>query len=239
MKNVINLNNLSGLPAEFLAELDRFRNLFLNDMFLDSLLENRSILSIVRAIDTYCMDNQLIGFHYTRAFEHEISSSGLVCRTGLEIRNAFLDNHISAFSEGEIANIKKTWDNHFDLSQQKSRDARLYFNFTTTALNNGGADPLLSSYGGEQVYMPFNEIQLIDKKLKSIGTPMIIKCMLDPNHLNTFWEFPWGRIAVSTYHCQVNRDAIRNDQDGYQFVNVSAENIEILHFDTKIDYDNI
>jgi len=239
MKNVINLNNLSGLPAEFLAELDRFRELFLSDMFLDSLLENRSILSIIRAIDTYCMGNQLIGFHYTRAFEHEISSSGLVCRMGPEIRNAFLDNHISAFSEGEIANIKKTWDNYFDLSQQKSRDARLYFNFTTTALNNGGADPLLSSYGGEQVYMPFDEIQSIGKKLRSLGTPMIIKCVLDPNQLNTYWEFPWGRIATSTYHCQVNCDAMRNDQDGYQFVNVPIENIEIIHFDPRINYHKI
>ena len=59
---------------------------------------------------------------------------------------------------------------------------------------------------------------------------MILKCRLTPKDINTFYENPWGRIAVSTYHRLVNPEAHQDDQDGYQSVNVAPENIEIIKF---------
>lgn len=87
--------------------------------------------------------------------------------------------------------------------------------------------------------MPLQELKDIGTKIKEIGTPMIIKCVLNPNNLNTFYEYPWGRIAVSTYHSLLNVEALRDDQDGYQSVNVKPENIEIIYFDNYKNYSNI
>ncbi|HUX95063.1 MAG TPA: hypothetical protein VMV47_04960 [Bacteroidales bacterium] len=98
-------------------------------------------------------------------------------------------------------------------------------------MKNDGAELLLSYYGGEQVYFPLFELPNIGEKLKNIGIPMILKCTLNPNDINTFIEYPWGKITVSSYHRIKNPDAIVVDQDGYQKVGVNPENIEIIKYD--------
>ena len=63
---------------------------------------------------------------------------------------------------------------------------------------------------------------------------MILKCILTPNNIETFWgnpdlyNYPWGRIAISSYHRLRNRDAYVEDQDGFQRTDVKPENIEII-----------
>lgn len=57
--------------------------------------------------------------------------------------------------------------------------------------------------------------------------------------LNTFYEYPWGRIVLSTYHNIIYPNAFRDDQDGYQSTNVIPENIGIIHFNNHTDYRNI
>lgn len=206
---------------------------------MENLMEDSNILSIVKEIDAYCAKRFIVGFHYTKGLPTEIATTGLKCRTGLEIRNNFLANHGSIFTQKELEIIQKAWDADFDLRQQKSRDSRIYFNFTTTALNSPGTEPLLTHFGGEQVYMPLQHLDSIGTKIKMLGVAMIIKCVLDPKNLNTFHEYPWGRIAVSTYHHSLNIEAFRDDQDGSQFVNVEPKHIEIIYFDRGCDYSEV
>jgi hypothetical protein len=78
--------------------------------------------------------------------------------------------------------------------------------------------------------MPLQGLHEIGEKIKNIGKPLILKCVLNPSHLNTFFEYPWGRIAVSTYHCSVNSEALQFDQDGYQNVAVGTNDIEIIDY---------
>ena len=105
-----------------------------------------------------------------------------------------------------------------------------FFNFTKDALKDSGAELLLKYYGGEQVYFPIFQLPEFGKKLEKIGVPMILRCTLNPNDINTFIEFPWGKIAVSIYHRKVNPEAHQIDQDGYQNIGVSPENIEIIEY---------
>ncbi|MDD4226892.1 MAG: hypothetical protein PHU98_10945 [Mariniphaga sp.] len=227
---VINLGNLNGIPKKFLKELKKYDSLFYQEEFLENLLSEEPINDIVVRINEFCEDNIVIGFHYTRAIPEEITKMGLICRTGKEIRNTFMSNWGHLFTDEEKVKITNTWDSYFDMDSQENRDNILFFNFTTYALCNGGAERLLENFGGEQVYMPIESIKDIGEKIKSIGNPMILKCRLTPKDINTFYENPWGRIAVSTYHRLVNPEAHQDDQDGYQSVNVAPENIEIIKF---------
>lgn len=230
---VINLGNLNGIPREFLKELEKYDSLFYQNEFLENLLHKRPINDIVQKINMFCENNIVIGFHYTRAIPEEIAKIGLICRTGAEIRSTFMTNWGHLFSEEESSKIKTSWKNYFDRQSQENRDRRLFFNFTTHALYNRGAERLLQNFGGEQIYMPISSLNSVGKKIKSIGIPLILKCRLNPKDINTFYENPWGRIAASTYHRLVNPEAHQDDQDGYQYINVKPENIEIIKFAQK------
>jgi hypothetical protein len=231
--SVINLSNLNGIPIKFLQELEKQDYLFYQNEFLENLLDVDSINDIIVKINEFCESNTIIGFHYTRVIPEEISKKGLICRTGKEIRRTFMSNWGYLFTDEEKIKITNTWDSYFSMHSQQGRDNILFFNFTTYALYNGGAQRLLQNYGGEQVYMPIESIDCISQKIKNIGIPLILKCKLNPKDLNTFCENPWGNIAVSTYHRLVNPEAHQDDQDGYQSVNVDPQNIEIIKFYDK------
>lgn len=231
----IDLNNLKGIPKEFISELKKFDPLFREDRFLGELLDNNPISKIISTINDYCLTKQVFGYHYTRAIPNEIQHNGLICRNGNNIRQSFMANFGHYFTEEEIYKITKAWSTHFNTQQHELRDGSLYFNFTTAALDGYGAEPLLSNFGGEQVYMPLQELPGISEKIKRIGRPLIVKCKLDPNRINTFYEQPWGRIAVSTYHCKINQEAHRDDQDGYQYFDVEPGNLEIIEYNEKKD----
>lgn len=80
-------------------------------------------------------------------------------------------------------------------------------------------------YGGEQVNMCFRYDSNIGKKLKQIGAPLVVRCSLNPNQVNTFIENPWGKIVVSSYHLSQNSEAYQIDQDGYLTVPVGPKKI--------------
>jgi hypothetical protein len=232
---IVNLNNLQGIPKEFINELESFNSLFKENILLENLLRNYSIANLIERINEYCLKNQIFGYHYTKAIPDEIQKTGLTCRNGEDIRYTFMINFGYLFTEDEKLKIKKAWAN-FDCEQKEARDNRLFFNFTTCALEDFSAKPLLTNFGGEQVYMPIQELKEIGDKIKRIGKPLILKCKLDPNNINTFYKHPWGRIAVSTYHCQINKEAQQDDQDGYQKVDVAPQNVDVIEYDEKKKY---
>lgn len=233
---IINLENLDGIPTDFINRLKQYNLLFKKHRFLDDILEDESIEKLVNEINDFCIQNLIIGFHYTRAIPEDIIKNGLTCRSGDEIRSNFLNNHSKHFTCEEIEFIKNQWENYFNHTTKKSRDNRIYFNFTTNALNDYGAQPLLAHYGGEQIYMPIHNITHIAQKIKEIGKPLILKCKLNPNNINTFYENSWGRIAVSSYHNKVNNEAFQADQDGYQSVNVPSNDIDILEYKGNLHF---
>ncbi|MGJ1327471.1 hypothetical protein [Sphingobacterium multivorum] len=239
MKGVLNLNNLEGIPAKYLKKLSACKETFIDNDFMDSIKEDPRISSLIENIDNYCKNKRIIGFHYTRAIATDIAKNGLACRTGTEIRSSFLKQYYKIFESHELELIKDIWSKNFDEEDKSTRDSRLYFNFTTSALDDYGAEPLLRNFGGEQVYMPLQELKGISSKIMNIGEPLILKCSLDPQNIKTFYEHPWGRIAVSTFHLMLNPNAYRDDQDGCQFVDVKADDIEIVYFDNTYDYSQI
>ncbi|WP_159478358.1 hypothetical protein [Chryseobacterium sp. 18068] len=231
--NVINLENLDGIPKEYLNELTKYDSLFKKFSFLEDFEEIREIAELISKINTFCSSNLIIGFHYTKAFPKEINENGLISRTGKQIRENFLKNYKYLFTAHEIENIKNIWENYFCEEQIESRDNRIFFNFTKQGLNNFDAKALLTNFGGEQIYMPLLSHDCLCKKIKTLGKPLILKCKLSPKNIETFIDEPWGKIAISSYNNMKNIDAHRTDQDGYQSVNVSPENIEIEEYQLR------
>jgi hypothetical protein len=234
--NIINLENLNGIPIDYINRLKKYNLLFKKHGFLEEILEEKTIEKLANEINDFCMQNLIIGFHYTRAIPEDIIEYGLTCRSGEEIRNSFLNKHSNHFTFEEIECIKNQWENYFDNRAKKSRDNRIYFNLTKTALNDNGAQPLLAHYGGEQIYMPIHNIPQIKQKIKEIGKPLILKCVLNPNNLNPFHENSYGRIVVSSYHNKINSEAIQADEDFFQSVNIPSSNIEILEYNGNLHF---
>ncbi|SFF35760.1 hypothetical protein [Sunxiuqinia elliptica] len=225
---MINLENLDGLPVSFIKRLNDFDAHFRFYEFLENFANNKTMNNLISEINDYCLTHKIVGFHFTNALEQDILTHGIIIRTGQEIRASFTKNHFHLFSTNEQDQIRLLWKGQFDNSNGKNRDNRIFFNFTQHALINGGAELLLKYYGGEQVYFPLYRIPEIAHKLENIGEPMILKCSLDPNMINTFIENPWGKIIASSYHRKINPNAHTIDQDGYQEIEVKKENIEII-----------
>ena len=93
-------------------------------------------------------------------------------------------------------------------------------------MEDGGADTLLTFFGGESIYFPLMEDDEIAAVLRTIGQPLIVEATLPATKLTTtFAEIPWGRIWLSTYHVSVNNEARPHDVDAYVMEPVPRNNI--------------
>ncbi len=222
---IIDLTKPGKLPERFVAKLSSLDALCREFEFSEELVEHNDVYSLVKDVDDFCMSQKIVGVHYTRANPESIHKSGLLIRSGEEIRADFLSEYAYLFTDSEILKIRERWASYFKSGQSSARDGRVFFNFTELALNTGGTRDLHGLYGGEQVSMCFDLDEPIGEKLNSIGAPLIVRCSLDPNVVQTFIECPWGKILVSAYHLAVNPEAYGIDQDGYQTVAVKSEDI--------------
>lgn len=226
---ILNLCTLAGFPPFFFEEMEKRTKLLLNTEFSDELVENPVFQELIERITEFSKDCNIIGYHYTRANKEDILKEGLKSKSGQEIRETFLSRYSGLFTVEELETIKKLWDAYFDRIMVESRDHRIFFNLTTTALFDGGAEPLLKYYGGEQVYMPLQRESSIAQKLQSIGTPLLIKVILDPKQLSNFYEDDIAKIAISSYHRNKNNNADQYDRDVYQQQPISPSQIEITN----------
>ncbi len=91
----------------------------------------------------------------------------MLVRSGEDIRKGFLKEHAGLFTQNELDTIKTAWEKHFIDEQKRIRDNRIWFTFTLTELGEMGVRDLLNNYGGEQVYCGIDELEGIDRKIKS------------------------------------------------------------------------
>ncbi len=222
---ILNLCTLAGFPPFFFEEMEKHTELLLSTEFSDELIENPVFQELIERTTEFSKDCNIVGYHYTKANKEDILKEGLKSRSGQEIREIFLSRYSVLFTVEELETIKKLWNAYFDRTMVESRDRRIFFNLTTTALFDGGAEPLLKYYGGEQVYMPLKGEPIIANKLQNIGTPLLIKAILKPNQLQLFDSDDVSKIAISSYHRLLRHDTIQCDIDCYQRGSVPASQI--------------
>ncbi|SHK91101.1 hypothetical protein SAMN05720469_12316 [Fibrobacter intestinalis] len=226
---ILNLCTLAGFPPFFFEEMEKHTELLLNTESSDELIENPVFQELIERLTEFSKDCNIVGYHYTRANKEDFLKEGLKSRSGQEIREIFLSRYSVLFTVEELETIKKLWDAYFDKIQKSSRDNYIFFNLTTEALSNSGAEPLLKYYGGEQVYMPLQREFTIAQKLRGIGTPLLIKAILDPKQLSNFYEDDIVKIAISSYHRNKKTDADQYDRDVYQRRPILSNQIEITN----------
>jgi hypothetical protein len=224
----IDLTSARGIPANILARLEPHRRRIARECYLERLSDDGDIASIIGDLDEHCIREGIIGYHYTRSFETRIRASGLVAVSGADRRKLFLDEFGHLFSDRQRRTITAEWVAYFTPASNEGRDRRVWFNLTTDALRDGGADELLRFYGGEVVHKPLTWDAEIAVVLQSIGEPLVVSCALDTDSLTCGWapgEFPWGRVWLSAYHRTVNRHGHREDLDVYASQSVPAHRI--------------
>ena len=225
---ILNLCTLAGFPPFFFEEMEKHTELLLNTEHEDELVENSAFQDLIERITEFSKDCKIIGYHYTRANKDDIIKVGLKSRTGQEIRETFLSRYGNLFTSEELDTIKNAWKAYFNKNMIFCRDYRIFFNLTTTALFDSGAEPLLQYYGGEQVYMPLKGFPSIANKIQNIGIPLLIKATLDPSRLKLFDYEDIAQVAISSYHHLLRPDASRCDRDIYQNEPISPNQIEVV-----------
>lgn len=222
---VVDLNDATSLPPVFVERLKGIEALCLEYEYSEELVKLPVVAQIVADINVFCNKNNILGYHYSRANPERILLHGLRSRAGSEIRDTFIEEYGSLFTNDEIQEIKKKWGVYFNKQQSEVRGNRIFFNFTDIELGRGGSELLIGLYGGEQVSMCFEIDEPIGKKLGSIGRPILVRCILNPGDVEVFIANPWGKIAVSSFHKLLNKEALRIDCDGYQKLDIAADNI--------------
>lgn len=225
---ILNLCTLAGFPSFFFEEMEKHTELLLNTKFSDELVENPIFQELIDGITDFSKGCKIIGYHYTRADKEDIISGGLKSRTGQEIREVFLSRYGNLFTAAELRIMWNSWNSYCDKNQKTYRDNCIYFNLTTEALSNNGSKPLLNYYGGEQIFKPLQGVPSIANKLQKIGTPLLIKAILNPRQLNNFYEDDIAKIAISSYHRRKRVDADQYDCDAYQHEAISPNQVEVI-----------
>ena len=217
--------NVDNIPADQINALHSHVDLFRATMCVDDLLKSAALLRIVQELDALCASQWVVGFHFTRAIRESILKDGLVIKPGADRRDQFIAEFGHRFTEEQLQRIKRAWQDYFPGQQDRSRNGRVCLALTREALANGGADPLLRYFGGEAIYMPLLEFTDVAKILGSLGEPLIVQCALDPTRSKAYYEFPWGTVWLSSYHCSVNPNARQLDQDVSALYSIPAADI--------------
>jgi hypothetical protein len=221
----IRLTSLDQMPDDIKRSLRRFDSLFGKTEFIEKVLENPELYKIANDLDRLCMEEGVIGFHFTRAVVDEIQARGLEICSGDERRHQFLAKYGDHFSGAQRDRIRHAWSNFFDSAQNGSRDGRIWFNLTLDALDNGGADFLFTYFGGEAINMALTDDVEIAAVLRTLGQPLIVESALRTKELHTFSEIPWGKTWLSSHHVSINNEASRYDVDAYAIEPILTDHI--------------
>ncbi len=209
----IALDSIAAMPPALRKVMKPLRDDFLRHHHVDSFARRPAARDVMTKLAAYLDERGVIGIHYTRAEREDIATGGLICGAGAIRRTWFLERYGNRFSPGEIKAIKAGWRKRYDAHENSIRDHRVFFNLTSQALTSGGAEPLLKNFGGETIFMGLLDLPEIMAKMRTLGSPLIVKCRLQPSRLVSIWERPAALVWLSAYHATVNREAALYDVD--------------------------
>lgn len=211
----IDLSSTEQIPEPLMEALSQFLSEFQGTDSLDALTEISGIESVQKELNSYAESHNILGFHFTRAEPSQVKAEGLVVQSGDDARRKFLRDHEERLSYEQKTKIIEGWKSYFNSQTNSSRDGKIWFNLTRSALTMLAAKPLLEFYGGEIVHMPFRKCNDLARFFREIGEPLVICCELKTNELATFRPLPWGRVWLSAFHVSVNDSASQEDLDVY------------------------
>jgi hypothetical protein len=79
MRDLIDLNDLTVIPIEMMAELENYKNAFRDSESLEYILIRPQLVDLMFKIDQYCRERLVVGYHFTKAVPKEIVGTGLTC----------------------------------------------------------------------------------------------------------------------------------------------------------------
>jgi hypothetical protein len=222
---MISFESAASIPDDIVHMIEPLKGQLMQARFVDSVARTRSAQPVLARMTQYLEQTGIIGIHYTRAVPGDISAGGLICATGAERRAWFLEKYGHHFRDCELETIKAAWRQYFTDCQNSVRDSKVFFCLTMKALVNGGAAPLLENFGGEAINMPLVGLPGITDKIRSLGSPLIVKCALKPSELHCSWDYHAAVVWLSAYHTQINSQAALYDVDVYTTSSIPPQDI--------------
>ncbi|MGB3465746.1 MAG: hypothetical protein WBA74_10765 [Cyclobacteriaceae bacterium] len=222
----IDFTNIRNLPSGLFQKLSEWDDQFKSHKEINDLKKEDDFLILMSKLDKFCRSNDIVGYHLTKAPKKDILDSGLLCRSGEEIRKLFMKQYSEKFSNEQLLKIGKKWISYFDEEEACHRDNCIYFYFNLNEENDLIEIPFLNKYGGEQIYTPLSDIAGVEEILKGIGDPIVVKCSLKPDDINIDNELPFGMLLCSAYHQSVNSAAIKLHWQGCQKKSVPPDRIK-------------
>lgn len=210
----IDLTNPDEIPDHFSNRLATFHEQLAGLNSIDQMRDNQDFQVLLRDIADFLLDKRILCYHFTRAHPDSIKSSGLLLRTGVEIREKFFTEYGKLFTSLELSIIKSSWRDYFDTQARKARDRVIHFVLTMKELNEGGVHNLLTYFGGEQIYFALLEHPAIAEKLKSLGNPLMIWMALPASEIALFDDLCLAKILASSYHRRINHASTQLDGEG-------------------------
>lgn len=213
---LLRLDTFDWWPSEILECVLAVRKALLVTPCTDEVYDQEPFRSALVDLESHIRTQQIVGYHCTKEPEPDFfKDRGLRVLDRKNHQAEFLKNHAWRFTPKEVVQIRQEWDSYFPGQQENSRNGKIWFCLIPHPVVDGGADNLLTYFGGEAVYMPFRDGTPIAKKLSEIGNSVVVEAAITPDDLTTFTDNALAKNSFHLFHRYLNPEVVLSGYEGY------------------------
>jgi hypothetical protein len=222
----LRLETFDWWPPEIMERTLAHREVLLAIPYMDEVSRHDPFRSILEDLEAHIWTQKIVGYHCTKEPEHGFfEACGLRILDRKSHQAEFLTNHSWRFTAKELEQIRQTWESYFPGQQEKSRNGKIWFCLAPHQVVDGGAENLLTYFGGEAVYMPFRDGASIADKLSQIGNSVVVEAAIVPSDLKTFSTNALAKNSLHLFHWHLNPEVVLSGYEGFVSRAILAEEI--------------
>jgi len=202
------------------------RDALLANEYMESLIESEPFFSIAEELEAFIRQHKVVGYHCTKEPQPEFfKTHGLRVLNRASHQAEFIERFGSHFSAEELTQIQESWSAYFEGQQDRCRNGLLWFCLAPDQVVGSGTERFFAYIGGEAVYVPITHHTSIEKKLRAIGSPVVVEVAIDPKELHTFSHVPFAINTLSLFHQRQNLAAYIHGREGYMVRHIEPTEI--------------
>ena len=212
----LRLDSFDWWPPEIMERAMARRELLHAVPFTDEVYGLEPFRSVLEDLEAYIGTQRIIGYHCTKEPEPGFfEAQGLRTLDRKNHQAEFLKDHRWRFTDSEITEIHHAWVSYFSGQQEVSRNGKIWFCLAPHQVVDGGADNLLTYFGGEAVYMPFRDGTPVAEKLSAIGNSVVVEAAIVPADLTTFTNNALAKNSLHVLHWTLNPEVSLAGYEGF------------------------
>jgi hypothetical protein len=203
----LRLESPDALPVRFVSRLAMQEALFRECGSLEQVLEHSAVRAIADDLEAHLTQQRIHGYHCTKEPEPGyFAAQGLRPTDVGRHQDEFLAMFGARFTEAEVAEMKAAWHEYFVRSgQSRHRNGLVWVCLSRSLVKTSGTQAFYRYFGGEAIYMPFQEDSSVAAKLAAIGQPVVVEVSLPGDALKA--GYPMAMAVLSQHHRSVRPNA--------------------------------